>query len=194
MGGGGPEREQHELPRVVPWLVAVQPQEAPQQGTPPPEGGAAAEAASSAASSAASAAALTSKTTARQQFSGCSLAQFHEHYQLCRRCAADLYRRDAASESDSGPGRRFVVVRKIPDSFEGGRARACAHFQWVWCPGIPGNDKCGGSTRHNTCPKYLAGSTFWKHKLPKALRRGVKVEASVRVMSESVETERCVAR
>jgi hypothetical protein len=40
---------------------------------------------------------------------------------------------------------------------------SCNHYQWIWCPGVAGNQKCKGSNRHDSCPKYLAKSTFWKH-------------------------------
>ena len=38
----------------------------------------------------------------------------------------------------------------------------------TWCPGFnqTGNPKCKGSNRHDSCPKYLANCTIWKHRLP----------------------------
>jgi hypothetical protein len=36
----------------------------------------------------------------------------------------------------------LVVVRKMPETFEGDRVRTCLHFQWVWCPRILNNLKC----------------------------------------------------
>ena len=48
------------------------------------------------------------------------------------------------------------------------KVKACEHFQWTWCPGfeVTGNQKCLGSHRHDSCPKYLANCTLWKHRLP----------------------------
>ena len=35
-----------------------------------------------------------------------------------------------------------VIVRKMPADFVGDPIRSCNHFQWTWCPGLPGNPKC----------------------------------------------------
>jgi hypothetical protein len=74
----------------------------------------------------------------------------------------------AAIAAVTEPTSFAVVVRRIPNWFEGEKLNACDHFQWTWCPGIPGNQKCShgaaSKSRHSSCPKYLAASTVWKHR------------------------------
>jgi hypothetical protein len=66
----------------------------------------------------------------------------------------------------------------MPDKHEGQNFKSCKHFQWTWCPRIPGNWKCQGSNRHESCPKYLAKTTFWKHGLSKHTIESKKEEHS----------------
>ena len=85
---------------------------------------------------------------------------FKDHYHLCNRCTSARKR--------SGKKPMEVVVAALPEQYEGDLIKCCEHFQWVWCPGydVTGNPKCVGTHRHQSCPKYLAKCTFWKHKKP----------------------------
>jgi hypothetical protein len=73
----------------------------------------------------------------------------------------------------------------MPVGYEGQCFKSCKHFQWTWCPRIPGNWKCQGSNRHESCPKYLAKTTFWKHGLSKHTLESKKEEHSARSRMES---------
>ena len=92
--------------------------------------------------------------------------RFAKYFLVCKRCTVMKEKNAGAKAGDAmmeGSKILPVVVRKMPCGYEGERIRSCHHYQWIWCPGIPGNLKCGGSNRHDRCPKYLAKSTFWKH-------------------------------
>eukprot|EP01138_Halocafeteria_seosinensis_P007829 gb/GECG01007999.1/.p1 GENE.gb/GECG01007999.1/~~gb/GECG01007999.1/.p1 ORF type:complete len:774 (+),score=99.66 gb/GECG01007999.1/:1-2322(+) len=85
---------------------------------------------------------------------------FKDHYHLCNRCTS--------SRKKSNRKPTEVVVAALPEQYEGDLIKCCEHFQWVWCAGysVTGNSKCIGTHRHQSCPKYLAKCTFWKHKKP----------------------------
>jgi hypothetical protein len=93
-----------------------------------------------------------------------NLVTFAKYFQVCKRCTIAKEKMHGAKDKQTSGGLDLaVIVRKMPVDFEGDRIRSCNHYQWIWCPGVPGNQKCKGSNRHDSCPKYLAKSTFWKH-------------------------------
>lgn len=85
-------------------------------------------------------------------------ADFFRLFQVCNRCTTA--KRKVFNDANALP----VIVRTMPSEFEGERVRGCEHFQWRWCAGSS-NPKCRGTNRHDSCPKYLANCTYWKHKL-----------------------------
>jgi hypothetical protein len=52
-----------------------------------------------------------------------------------------------------------VIVRKMPDAFEGERVRTCCHYQWVWCPGVQNNVKCQVRDARARCGTTSLGMT-----------------------------------
>ena len=84
---------------------------------------------------------------------------FSKHYQICKRCTLAKKKKHEEDMQVAGgagtacvqtlPAPLPVVVRKMPIEYEGDRIRSCNHFQWIWCPSVPGNPKCQvRHTRH----------------------------------------------
>jgi hypothetical protein len=80
-----------------------------------------------------------------------------EEYQVCVRCTARRMDLGGIPIVDGAIPPHCsvlpVVVHKAPVLYQANVVHACAHFRWVWCPGIEGNNKCLGSKRHEKCPK-----------------------------------------
>lgn len=82
-------------------------------------------------------------------------------YQLCNRCTATRFR-------DKSPHPEVIVPTDLPRFSGAELVKFCEHHQYIWCPGFAatGNVKCLNIGKRCPCPKFLARTTYWKHKLP----------------------------
>jgi len=106
---------------------------------------------------------------------GLTLDQWQRNYTVCPRCTVMRIERSAGDFYVEGAHNLCLGVIRTRPSKDfgclGTHVRCCDHYQWKWCPGfdVTGNEKCREAPcRSNSCPKYFARSTIWKHQMKQA--------------------------